>query len=428
MQTNLADPLKGTPRGREADAILRSCVHCGFCAATCPTYLLLGDELDSPRGRIYLIKQALEGGAATATTQLHLDRCLTCRACETTCPSGVNYGRLLEIGREFVDQQVPRPVAQRALRSLLRTALTGAGFTPLYRLAQACRALLPPPLRGKVSRRQAAGAWPQRTHARRVVLPRGCVQPALAPSIDRAAARVLDRLGIEAVRGGGEARCCGAIRQHTGDAPGALDEARRNIDAWWPAIEAGAEAIVSTASGCGVMIKDYGRLLRGDGRYAARAARVSALTRDVSEIVRGERAAIAQRISVRPGERVAVQSPCTLEHGQQLPGILEELLHSFGAEVVAVDEAQLCCGSAGTYSVLQPLLSGQLRQRKLGHLLAHGPGTILSANVGCIAHLAAGTATPVQHWIEWLDARLGSAATPADAAGSGRRRNATEFR
>ena len=406
MQTQLAEGLRERPEAREAESLIRACVHCGFCAASCPTYLLLGDELDGPRGRIYLMKQALEGAPVTAKTQLHLDRCLTCRACETACPSGVQYGRLLDIGRNLVEQQVQRAPATRLVRAVLRNGLTGALFGPAYRLGRALRPVLPKALQSKLMPRRAVAAWPTARHSRRVVLPEGCVQAAMAPAISVASARVLDRLGIEVVRSAGARRCCGAIRQHLGDPPGALDDARRNIDAWWRAIEAGAEAIVSNASGCGVMIKDYGHLLRADARYAKRAARVSALAQDLSELVGAHVAELAPHMRHGDMKRVAVHPPCTLQHGQRLPGIVERLAHALGAEVLSINDPHTCCGSAGTYSVVQPKLAAQLRARKLADLTAAGPDVILSANIGCIAHLGAGAATPVQHWIEWLDAHL----------------------
>jgi glycolate dehydrogenase iron-sulfur subunit len=406
MQTHLADWIRDTPQGREADAILRACVHCGYCTATCPTYLLLGDELDGPRGRIYLIKQVLEGGPPTAKTQLHLDRCLTCQSCETTCPSGVRYGRLLEIGREVVDQKVKRGAASRSVRALLRSGLTGRMFAPAYRLGQALRGLLPAHVRRNVMRREPSAEWPTGRQSRRVVMPEGCVQTAMSPNINTATARVLDRVGIEVVRPPGRSGCCGAVRQHLGDGPGALEEVRRNIDAWWPAVEAGAEAIVMNASGCGVMVKDYGHLLRTDSTYAAKAVRIAALAKDVSEVLVPVASALAPRMTRRGATRVVFHPPCTLQHGQKLPGVVEGLLRTLGAELLPFKEPHLCCGSAGTYSVLQPALAGQLRDRKLANLQATGPDMILSANVGCIAHLAGGTATPVRHWIEWLDAAL----------------------
>jgi len=407
MQTSLAPEFQGTPQGREAEAILRKCVHCGFCTATCPTYQLLGDELDGPRGRIYLMKQVLEGAAPTRDTQLHLDRCLTCRNCETTCPSGVQYGRLVDIGRQVVEQRVPRPPAEARLRRWLRWGLSSPLFGPAMRAGQSVRGLLPPALRAKVPERRPGGAWPRREHARKVLLLAGCVQPSMAPNINAATARVLDAAGIQCVRARGQG-CCGAVKFHLADAEGGLQQMRANIDAWWPHIERGAaEAIVINASGCGAMVKDYGHLLEGDARYAARAARVSELARDVSELLPDIAAALRGRL--RPPEgTLAWHAPCTLQHALKLRGTVEPQLAALGLPVrPAAEEAHLCCGSAGTYSVLQPELSKQLRERKLGHLLgstaADKPAAILSANIGCITHLQSGTDVPVRHWIEAVD-------------------------
>ena len=414
MQTHLAPEFKGTPAGEEAEAILRKCVHCGFCTATCPTYQLLGDELDGPRGRIYLIKQVLEGAPVTRSTQLHLDRCLTCRNCETTCPSGVEYGHLLDIGRKVVEERVPRPRGEQAVRRLLREGLTSPLFGPALKLGQAVRPLLPAGLKAKVPPRAGADAhrWPTREHARKMLLLRGCVQPALMPNIDSATARVLDAAGIQALVADG-AGCCGAIRAHLGDAEGGLADMRRNIDAWWPLVEgltkAGrVEAIVVNASGCGVTVKDYGHALRHDPDYAQRAARVALLARDPSELLPELVAALKARV-VPPAEaaRLAFHPPCTLQHGQQLRGGVEAGLRALGFEVqLAAMEAHLCCGSAGTYSVLQPLLATQLRDRKLANLAPIDAQVIVSANIGCIQHLQSGTATPVRHWIEVLDEAL----------------------
>jgi glycolate oxidase iron-sulfur subunit len=404
MQTQLADFIKDTPEGKEAQGILQRCVHCGFCTATCPTYQLLGDELDGPRGRIYLIKQVLEGVEPSSTTQQHLDRCLTCRACETTCPSGVEYGRLVDIGRKIVDEKVPRALRERAVRGLLRGGLTSPLFAPALRLGQSVRALLPAAIASKVSRHQSAGAWPTRAHARKMILLAGCVQPAMTPNINAATARVLDALGIETIIPNA-AGCCGAIRFHLSDQPGGLDDARRNIDAWWPHIEGGAAAVAMNASGCGAMVKDYGYLLRNDPAYAAKASRVCALTRDLAEIVAEHAGSLSLRAS-SSSERVAFHPPCTLQHGQRIKGVIEQLLVKFGAQLVPVTDSHLCCGSAGTYSVLQPELSTQLRDRKLSALQAGCPQVILSANVGCITHLGSASSMPLMHWIEWLDSRL----------------------
>ena len=405
MQTQLADWIRDTPEGKDADAILRKCVHCGFCTATCPTYQLLGDELDGPRGRIYLMKQMLEGGAITAKTQLHLDRCLTCRNCETTCPSGVQYGRLLDIGRKLVDDRVQRPLGQRLVRAALKNGLTSPLFAPAMKFVQALRPLLPAALKAKVPARQSPGSFPTRSHARRMILLEGCVQPAMAPNINTATARVLDALGIELVRPAG-AGCCGAIRYHLSDHDGGLDDARRNIDAWWPLVEAGAEALVMNASGCSLQVKEYGHLLARDPEYAARAQRISELTQDVAELLPTLGEDLRHKLGTATTGKVVFHSPCTLQHGLKVRGAVEALLTSLGATVAPVGESHFCCGSAGTYSVLQPELSIELRDRRLGHLEAPGPDAILSANIGCITHLQSGTETPVMHWIEWLDARL----------------------
>ncbi|HTN49122.1 MAG TPA: glycolate oxidase subunit GlcF, partial [Burkholderiaceae bacterium] len=399
MQTQIADWIRDTPAGREADAILRKCVHCGFCTATCPTYQLLGDELDSPRGRIYLMKQMLEGGAVTAKTQLHLDRCLTCRNCETTCPSGVQYGRLVDIGRKLVDERVTRPLRQRLLRTALKNGLTSAAFAPAMKLGQTLRPLLPAALKAKVPAPRAPGAYPSRSHARTMILLEGCVQPAMAPNINTSTARVLDALGIEVLRPA-QAGCCGAIRYHLDDHSGGLDDARRNIDAWWPLIEGGAEAIVMNASGCGLQVQEYGHLLARDPAYAARAERVSALTRDVAEVLSGFGEELKGRLGASLDGNVVFHAPCTLQHGMKVRSV-EALLTSLGARVAAAGEAHFCCGSAGTYSVLQAELATELRDRRLGHLQASTPEAILSANIGCITHLQSGTDTPVMHWIEW---------------------------
>ena len=403
MQTNLADFIKDTPQGQEADAILRKCVHCGFCTATCPTYQLLGDELDGPRGRIYLIKQVLEGKPATEKTQLHLDRCLTCRNCETTCPSGVNYGRLIDIGRDIVDQQVERPFAQQLVRTALKEALPRPQlFGTAMKLGQAVRPLLPEVLRNKVPEARDAGVWPTRSHARKMLLLDGCVQPAMSPSINAATARVLDKLGIQ-LQVAPKAGCCGAIRYHLNDQAGGLEDMRRNIDAWWPYVVAGAEAIVMTASGCGVTVKEYGHLLHDDPLYAEKAKRISELTKDLSEIMPAFEAELAKQLTGKITKRVAYHPPCTLQHGQQIRGKVESVLRTCGIDVSLCADSHLCCGSAGTYSVTQPELSYQLRDNKIKNLEATSPEVIVSANIGCLTHLQSGTETPVRHWIELID-------------------------
>ena len=407
MQTQLAPEYRARPDGLEAEAIVRKCVHCGFCTATCPTYQLLGDELDGPRGRIYLIKQVLEGAEPTRATQLHLDRCLTCRNCETTCPSGVQYGHLVDIGRKIVDEKVPRPLVQRGLRWALKEGLPSPLFAPAMKMGQAVRGLLPARLRAKVPAPEPAGAWPTREHARKVLMLVGCVQPAMMPGINTATARVLDAAGIQTLVAP-DAGCCGAVKFHLNDQDGGLAEMRANIDAWWPHIESGAvEAIVMNASGCGVTVKEYGHLLRHDPQYADKAARTSALTRDLSELLPDIAPALQGRLRNIPAGVVAFHPPCTLQHGQQLRGGVEQHLRTLGFDVrLTLNESHLCCGSAGTYSVLQAALSHQLLERKIGHLSALEPVVITSANIGCITHLQSGTGTPVRHWVQVLDDAL----------------------
>ena len=404
MQTNLAPEFKNTPDGLEAEAILRKCVHCGFCTATCPTYQLLGDELDGPRGRIYLIKQVLEGEVPTRKTQLHLDRCLTCRNCETTCPSGVQYGHLIDIGRKLVDERVPRPAGDRALRWALKEGLPSPLFAPAMKLGQAVRGLLPHALKSKVPEKQLAGTWPTREHARKMLLLEGCVQPAMKPNINAATARVLDAAGIQTVIAR-KAGCCGGVKYHLNDQDGAKAEMRRNIDAWWPHVDI-VEAIIMNASGCGVTVKEYGHIFQHDAAYAVKAARISDLTRDLSELLPELVEPLRSKVSAQAGQ-IAFHPPCTLQHGQQLRGGVEQHLGALGFQIkVASCEAHLCCGSAGTYSVLQPDIAYQLRDRKLGNLGEMKPDVIASANIGCITHLQSGTATPVRHWVELLDDAL----------------------
>ncbi|MFZ5489910.1 MAG: glycolate oxidase subunit GlcF [Thiomonas sp.] len=406
METHLSPEFASTPEGRQAEAILRNCVHCGFCTATCPTYQLLGDELDGPRGRIYQIKQVLEGAAPTRNTQLHLDRCLTCRNCETTCPSGVEYGRLVDIGRAVVDARVERPTSEKLARWALREGLTSSLFAPALKLGQALRPLVPAALRDKVPPRQRAGKRPQRDHARKVLMLDGCVQPALMPNIGAATARLLDAVGVQPLLADG-AGCCGAIRQHLNDHDGALADMKRNVDAWWPLVQSGAiDAIVMDASGCGAMVKEYGHHLLHDPAYAERAQRISALCQDISEYLPQFAASLKTLLKNRPVDHLAYHPPCTLQHAQQVRGEAEALLRELGFTVKLPLESHLCCGSAGTYSVLQPELSKALRNRKLQHLAETAPQRIVSSNIGCIGHLQTGTTIPVQHWVELLDEAL----------------------
>jgi glycolate oxidase iron-sulfur subunit len=405
MQTNLADFIKGTREGDEAEAILRACVHCGFCTATCPTYQLLGDELDGPRGRIYLIKQVLEGAEPTRKTQIHLDRCLTCRNCETTCPSGVKYGRLADIGRRVVEERVSRPLSERITRTVLKESLPREWlFKPAFKAGQLVRPLLSKNLQDKLPATPAAGVWPSRTHARKMLVLEGCVQPSMGPNISSSTARVLDAVGVQLVVAP-KAGCCGALRFHMNDQEGGLDDMRRNIDAWWPYVDQ-VEAIVMNASGCGVTVKEYGHLLAHDSAYAAKAERISSMTRDLSEIMPEFETELGARLKGKITKRVAYHPPCTLQHGQQIRGKVEGVLRAAGVDVTLCADSHICCGSAGTYSVLQPELSHALRDQKLANLRATGAEEIVSANIGCLTHLQSGTDTPVTHWIELIDRAL----------------------
>jgi len=416
MQTTLAASIKDTPQGQEADAILRSCVHCGFCLATCPTYQLLGDELDSPRGRIYLMKQMLEGAPVTGETQLHLDRCLTCRSCETTCPSGVRYGKLLDIGRSLVEQRVERQAIPALKRYVLRKVLPHRRrFAAAYALARLVRGILPREIRTKVPRKERQPQeWPPVRHTRRLILLEGCVQPTLTPAVNVAAAHVLDRIGISVLRVAA-AGCCGAVAHHLSAHDDTHQQLKHNIDAMWPHVESGVEAIIMTASACTAMLTDYGHLLREDPAYAARAARVSELAREMSDVlldnaVKLKEALHAQALqsggSAQPGPKVAFQSPCTLQHALKIRGSVESLLGEAGFVLTHVPDSHLCCGSAGTYSILQPALSARLLSDKVTALEQGGPAIIASANIGCQTHLRTGTALPVLHWIQLLEARL----------------------
>ncbi len=404
METAIVKALLETPAGQEADRILRACVHCGFCTATCPTYQLLGDELDGPRGRIYLIKQMLEGHSPTHRTQQHLDRCLTCRACETTCPSGVQYARLADIGRAHIERRVGRPPRERFMRFALRKLIPyPRRFGLLLALGRLARPFLPAHLKSQIPAAQSTGTRPICKHRRQMLVLEGCAQKAATPNTNAAAARLLDRLDISLISEP-RAGCCGAVSHHLSAEEEALTAMRRNIDAWWPHIEAGAEAIVISASGCGAVVKEYGHLLRNDPAYAEKAARVSALAKDVGEVLTVE--------DLGPlgidghGRPIAFHAPCTLQHGQKLPGLVEGILIKLNFRLAQVADSHLCCGSAGTYSILQPELSQRLLTQKLTHLSAGSPDLIATANIGCQLHLASQSSIPVRHWIELLDEAL----------------------
>jgi glycolate oxidase iron-sulfur subunit len=404
MQTNLSAEFKNTPQGNEAEAILRSCVHCGFCTATCPTYQLLGDELDGPRGRIYLIKEVLEGKAPTDKTRMHLDRCLTCRNCESTCPSGVQYGKLVDIGRDIVEKKTaithPRPLLERLTRTALKEGLNSPFFTPAMKLGQMMRPLVPKALQSKVPEKRAIGEIPAAQFSRNVLVLEGCVQPAMAPTINAALRRVLAKLNI-GVRTASAAKCCGAVRFHMNDQDGGRNDMRALIDAWWPMVERGeVEAVVMTASGCGVTVREYPHFLQDDPAYLAKAEKIAAITMDVSEFIAKHGSPLAKMMKKTP--RAAFHPPCTLQHGQQVKGVTESVLRECGISLTGITDSHLCCGSAGAYSVLNPEISYALRDRKLASISGE-PEYIASANIGCITHLQSGTRTPVRHWIEIID-------------------------
>ncbi|OOG25195.1 glycolate oxidase iron-sulfur subunit [Thioalkalivibrio denitrificans] len=404
METHLAPSVRDTAQGREAERILRTCVHCGFCNATCPTYQLRGDELDGPRGRIYLIKQVLEGTEPTRTTQRHLDRCLTCLNCMTTCPSGVDYRHLVDIGRNQVNRRVRRPVLERIERALLRAVLPyRRRFAAALNIGRWFRPVLPSRLADKMPADTGpAGPWPDARHERRMLVLAGCVQGVLTPNVDAAAARILDRLGISLQRAADG--CCGAVEHHLDAEEAARQRARHNIDAWWPEIQAGAEAILVTASGCGVHVRDYGHLLRADPAYSDKAAAIVERVRDPCEVIDAE---AVKRLGVNAaGRPVAFHPPCTLQHGMRLREAAEAALQAAGLRLTPVRDAHLCCGAAGTYALLQPELSTQLRDRKVQTLEEGTPEVIVTSNVGCQTHLSGHAGVPVLHWLELLDELL----------------------
>jgi len=400
MELRVSEKYKGVSGLEEAAQIVQKCVHCGFCNATCPTYQLLGDERDGPRGRIYLMKSMFEGNATSKLTQLHLDRCLTCRACETTCPSGVRYGRLLEIGRDITEQNIERPMKERLIRFFLRKMLLSEGlFRFVFNIGRLVRPMLPPATAKSIPRYRSGRRLRTTKHSRRMLLLDGCVQPALMPAINAAAVRVLNLVGISAVVPS-KVGCCGALSLHLGGIAEAKKFARRNINAWWPEVENGAEMIVITASGCGVTVREYSQLLSGEKEYAEKAAIISSMVRDLCEVVAKEK---PSGMSCGNGRRVAFHSPCTLQHGQNILGLVEEILTENGWLLTPVSEGHICCGSAGTYSLLQRKISNQLAENKLIALTKNEPDIIASANIGCLLHLEKRSERPVRHWIELLD-------------------------
>ena len=400
MQTNFPLDLLATDQGKTADSILRSCVHCGFCLSACPTYGLLGDELDSPRGRIYLIKSVLEGNPVSSDSLSHLDRCLTCRSCETTCPSGVKYGQLLDIGREVMEQKAPRPWWQRLMRYTIRKSLTtpwffnfGIRLAPFLRHSKAIKFTVEElALQQRLQDRQDAVKSS-------VLLLSGCVQPALAPNINQATIKVLNRLQLNVIETP-QSECCGAVSHHLSGGDDTHQQVKDNIDAWLGYLDNGVQAIISNASGCGVMVKDYPNLFDKKTTYYDKAIRVSQATKDIAEfLLEKDLSSLAHY----QNKAITFHAPCTLQHGQKQPVVVQTILQKLGYQVNPVHDSHLCCGSAGTYSIFQPKLSKKLRHNKLENLLEHKTELIVTANIGCLMHLQGGTKTPVKHWIELLD-------------------------
>lgn len=404
MHTDISQVFAKSSQLQEAKDIISSCVHCGFCTATCPTYQELNDERDGPRGRIYLIKQLLETGEITKKSRVHLDRCLTCRSCETTCPSGVKYGRLIDIGREISEEVLPRTKAEQFTRWTLARVLPNPHlFSSLLFLGQTFKPFMPKVIKKKIPKKRKASPWPAGSHPRVMLALAGCAQSSAAPNTNAASARVLDALGITLVEVP-KAGCCGAVNYHLSEHQQGLDAMRKIIDASWPAIEAGAEAIVMTASGCGAMVQEYGSLLKDDSQYASKAARVSKLAIDISQVLLKED--LSKLKMVENPEKVAFHCPCTLQHAMGQSGSVEKVLTTLGIALAKTKEKHLCCGSAGTYSILQPKMSQKLLANKVAALTVDNPSRIVTGNIGCQLHIDTVAKVPVDHWIELVDERV----------------------